>query len=188
MKKILFFFGLLLIGCNQPKNQKEIDTFESVLGEKNVEVLNLLVYDFETNLKELYPELKIKDAYKQYLLDIIDEQTNDFQKFLFQTEKTQTRFHESGFWDEIYRYEYYSESPFTKEIDSTKRIYVNKIGKYMIALDKIKDTDSLIYKYWKMREIGGLRSNEFFVKGTLSLNPDFDNYFHKRIVVIEYSF
>ena len=39
MKKILFFFGLLLIGCNQPKNQKEIDTFESVLGEKNVEVL-----------------------------------------------------------------------------------------------------------------------------------------------------
>ena len=58
----------------------------------------------------------------------------------------------------------------------------------MIALDKIKDTDSLIYKYWKMREIGGLRSNEFFVKGTLSLNPDFDNYFHKRIVVIEYSF
>jgi hypothetical protein len=188
MKRVLFFFVIFLIGCSQPKNQKEIEIFESALGEKNVEVLNLLVYDFETNLLELYPELELKDAYKQYLLDISDEKTKDFQKFLFQTEKTRTRFHESGFWDEIFYYEYYTEDIFNNSIDSTKSLQANNIGKYMIALYEIKNTDSLIYRYWNVREAAGLLSNEFFVKGTLSLNPDFDNYFHKRIVVIEYSF
>jgi len=188
MKRFLFIFILLVAGCSNPKNQKQINVFETELGENNVEVLNLLVSDFETNLKELYPELKLKDAYKQYLLDISDKKTKDFQKFKFQTKKTQTKFHESGFWDEIYRYEYYSEDSFTNTIDSTKSLSANNFGKYMAALYEIKDTDSLIYRYWDIREAAGLLPDSMFVDGILYFNPDFDNYFHKRIVVIEYSF
>jgi len=30
--------------------------------------------------------------------------------------------------------------------------------------------------------------NELFVNGILSSNPDFNDYFHKRIVVMEFSF
>ncbi len=64
---------------------------------------------------------------------------------------------------------------------------MNNVGKYMQALYLVKDSDSLIKKYWEKREAVGLMQNEIVVSGILSLNPDFNNYFHKRIVVLEFS-
>ena len=58
----------------------------------------------------------------------------------------------------------------------------------MRALYEIKDHDTLIMDYFKRREIGGLMPDEIFVKGILHSKPDFNNYFHKRIVVIEFTY
>ena len=67
-------------------------------------------------------------------------------------------------------------------------IEFNSIGKYMHALYSIKDSDSLINKYYHIKEAVGMMQNELFVNGLLSFEPNFNNYFHKRIAVIEFSF
>ena len=184
MKKNLLLFYLLILSCSSPKNQEQIDVFEAKLGKENVEVLDLLVDDFEKNLNKQYPKLKLKDAYKKYLLDIKKYKTEDSSKFQFQTKITQTKFHESGLWNEIYKYDFQNST----NSDSTKYLVLNNLGKYMVSLDKVKNSDPLIKKFYIIREAAGIIQNEVFANGILSMNPDFDNYFHKRIVVIEFSF
>ena len=58
----------------------------------------------------------------------------------------------------------------------------------MRAIYEIKEHDTLMMEYYKRREIGGLMQNEIFVNGILHFRPDFNNYFHKRIVVIEFTY
>ena len=109
--------------------------FEKVLGERQTKALNLLVSDFEKNLSKIYPNLTIKQGYNEYLTDLISDSTTDWEKFKFQSDKTNAEFHKSGLWNEIY----------TK--DSVSGLQVNGIGKYMQALYSVKDSDSLIKKY-----------------------------------------
>ncbi|GGK35635.1 hypothetical protein GCM10007962_32520 [Yeosuana aromativorans] len=153
MRKIYLIF-ILILTFNYSQTDSRIKEFEKILGERQTKALNLLVSDFEKNLDTLYPDLSTDKAYKKYLTDIIADSTTDWEKFKFQSDKTNSEFHQSGLWDDIY----------------------------------IKDSDTLIKRYWDMRESAGMLSNELFVSGTLSLEPDFNNYFHKRIVVVEYSF
>ena len=85
-------------------------------------------------------------------------------------------FHRSGLWNEGYIK------------DSLYGLQVNRVGKYMQALYEVKESDSLINEYWGKREAVGIMSNKNVVSGILSLDPDFNDYFHKRIVVLEFSF
>ncbi|GGK35684.1 hypothetical protein GCM10007962_32580 [Yeosuana aromativorans] len=175
MRKIYLIF-ILILTFNYSQTDSRIKEFEKILGERQTKALNLLVSDFEKNLDTLYPDLSTDKAYKKYLTDIIADSTTDWEKFKFQSDKTNSEFHQSGLWDDIYIK------------DSVTGLRPNAIGNYMRALYKIKDSDTLIKRYWDMRESAGMLSNELFVSGTLSLEPDFNNYFHKRIVVVEYSF
>jgi hypothetical protein len=159
--------------------------FEKILGARQTKALNLLVSDFEKNLDKIYPDLPTEKGYHQYLTDIISDETTNWEKFQFQSDKTNAEFHKSGLWDEIYDYSYSSD---LNAKDSTKILDVNFIGKYMLALHQIKDSDSLIKKYWEYRNAGGLMQKEIVVNGIQSLKPNFSDYFHKRIVVVEFSF
>ena len=177
MQKFYLILVLILtFSCSQKQSDNRITEFEKVLGERQTKALDLLVSDFEKNLAKLYPDLPTEKGYRQYLSDLISDSTTDWEKFKFQSDKTNTEFHQSGLWIEIYNK------------DSINGLRPNNIGSYMRALYNIKDSDTLIKRYWDMRENAGMLSNELFVRGTLSLEPDFNDYFHKRIVVIEYSF
>jgi hypothetical protein len=180
---LTLLIAILSVSCSQ--KDPRIDKFENVLGARKSIALTSLVSDFEENLFKLYPDLTLKQSYEQYLSDMLSDSITDWEKYRFQSDQTQTEFHESGLWDEIYEYEYsYSLGDSTK----TKTIDSNNMGKYMAALYSIKDSDSLIKTYWKYREAGGLIQKEIVIPGLLSLEPDFGDYFHKRIVVVEFSF
>ena len=186
MRKIQLLLLLIVIfSCSQKHPDNRIVKFEKVLGERNLKALNLLVNDFENNLAEIYPDLSIEKGYKRYLRDLIADSITDGKKFDFQSEKTNKEFHQSGFYNEVYEVRYF-QKPDSK--DSIRSLEVNKIGKYMQALYGIKDSDSLIKKYWDKREAAGLMQNELVVNGLLSSKPDFNDYFHKLIVVVEFSF
>jgi hypothetical protein len=172
---LVIVFLILTFSCSQKQNDSRITEFEKVLGERETKALNLLVFDFEKNLNKMYPNLSIEKGYEQYLTDLNSDSRTDLEKFKFQSNETNSEFHQSGLWDEIY-------------IKVENGLRPNIIGKYMRALYEIKDSDSLTKKYWDMREAAGMLSNNIFIKGTLSLEPDFNDYFHKRIVVVEYSF
>jgi len=71
-------------------------------------------------------------------------------------------------------------------INSTyKRAEFNGAGKYIQALFAIKDTDTFTNKYFDVKQNGGILPLKFFIKGALSLDPNFNDYFHKRIVLLE---
>ena len=176
MKKLYLIIILVLtLNCSQKKTDKRIAEFESILGERQTKALDNLVLDFEKNLIEIYPNLTIEKVYCQYLIDIKSDTITKWKKFQFQSKKTTVEYYKSGLHDEIYK----KDSTFLE---------ANNLGKYMTALYKIKNTDTLIKKYWKIREAAGILPNTMFVDGILYHNPDFKNYFHKRIVVVEFSF
>ncbi|WP_179377238.1 hypothetical protein [Winogradskyella wichelsiae] len=176
MRKFYLILVLILsFSCSQKQSDIRITEFEKVLGERQTKALNLLVSDFEKNLAKIYPNLTIDKGYRQYLIDIKSDTITDWKKFDFQSKKTNSEFYKSGLRNEIY------------DKDTTE-LKANNLGKYMNALYSIKDTDSLIKKYWDKKEAIGIMQNSIFVDGFLYSNPDFKDYFHKRIAIIEFSF
>ena len=172
----IFIILLLTISCSQKQTDKRISEFEKILGDEPSKSVNSLVSDFEVNLNKLYPNLPTEKAYRKYLKEMISDSTTNWDKFKFQSDQTNSEFHKSGLWNEIY----------TK--DSVYGLQINQAGKYMRALYAIKDSDSLINRYWDKREAAGMMPNELIVRGILSSNPDFNDYFHKRIAVLEFSY
>ena len=78
MKKIAFILSTFILSFSI--NSQQI-VFEKTLGKENVETLNLLIEDFETNtLKKKYPSLKIENAYKEFLKDILKNNTYQSNK------------------------------------------------------------------------------------------------------------
>lgn len=69
MKKITLIILTFIISVSIYSQQIE---FEKTLGKENVETLNSLIEDFETKtLKKEYPTLKTENAYKEFLQDIL---------------------------------------------------------------------------------------------------------------------
>lgn len=171
----IFLAFVFPTSCSQKQTDPRIQQFEKVLGQKETKAVNALVEDFEDNLHIIYPTASIQESYTAYLKDLISPETTNWDKFKFQSEKTNYEFHKSGLWDEIY-------------LKENGGIRVNFMGKYLQALFAVKDTDTLIKKYFNERNAAGMLNNELVVPGILSSNPDFTDYFHKRIVVLEFSF
>ena len=172
----LILFLIFIFGCSQKQTDNRISEFEKILGDEPTKSVNSLVSDFEKNLDIIYPNLTTEKGYRKYLNEMISDSTTNWDKFKFQSDRTNREFHKSGLWDEIYIK------------DSVYGLQINQGGKYMRALYAVKDSDSLIYKYWDKREAAGMMQNELIVSGILSSNPDFNDYFHKRIVVLEFSY
>ena len=150
--------------------------FKNTLGQRETIALDKLVSDFEKNLEKNYPNLTIENRYKKYLNDIISVSSGNTEKFKFQSNETNSEFHRSGLWKETY------------ERDSIYGLEINLTGKYMKAIYSIKDSDAFISRYYKKREATGMLPIDLFIKGVLNSKSDFNDYFHKRIVVIEFSF
>jgi len=173
MKSIILLTIILTLSCNSTTNQ--IQVFEDTLGIEEAKALNALVYDFENNLSNIYPNLSLRKAYLQYITDLVSLKMTSFEKFNFQTEKTKSLFKKSGLWNEVHR------------IDTTMAGYqVNVNGKYMRALENIKESDTLVNRYYKSRKKDGIVQDR--IDAILNSKPNFDNYIHKRIVVLEFGY
>ena len=171
-KLVIILF--LTFSCSQKETDKRITEFESILGKRQTNALNLLVFDFDKNLNRIYPDLETSQAYLKFLTDIKNENITDWNKYKFQSKTTNLEFIKSGLRGEIYR-------------DDYPELETNHAGKYSIALDKLKDSDFLINGYYEVREAVGLINPILFATEILSSNPNFNDYFHKRIVVLEFS-
>ncbi len=165
----------LSFSCQQTETNKQIQKFEHILGKSETKALNSLVSDFERNLSKIYPNRSTEKGYQKYLSDFRDSGTiTDYYKYNFQSEITNSYFHQSGLWSEVH-YE-----------DSTRSGYQpNLEGKYMKALSGVKESDLLIKSYCKNR-IEGVFIDK--LDAIFNSNPNFNNYFHKRILVLEFSF
>ena len=174
----LFIIGFLTFStiATAQSDQNDICRFEEILGETKTNALNLLVADFENYLKEEYRNMTVENAYQEFLKDMKDG-SFDWDSFYFQTEETKKEFVKSGLKRDLYK------------TDPDSGLTVNRLGNYMKALYQIKDnSDQLIKEYYEAREAVGLVQNELFASIVLANDPDFTNYFHKRFVVVEFSY
>jgi len=150
--------------------------FESILGKRKTSALNLLVSDFDKNLNRIYPDLETSQAYLKFLTDIKNNNITDWNEYKFQSKETNLEYKKSGLRSEIY-------------VEKNTELEPNYAGKYSIAMGKLKDSDYLIKGYYEIREaVSGMIRPDLFASEILSSNPDFSDYFHKRIVVLEFSF
>ncbi|MGB7787119.1 MAG: hypothetical protein WBL27_13540 [Salinimicrobium sp.] len=179
MKSFSFIFLYLIsvyFKIEIQNNQNNINEFERRLGKEKVESLNLLVSDFEEKLQKLYPKLSIEEAYKQCLTEIKND-SFDWSNFNFQTDSTHQKYLESGLRNDLYSH------------DPESGMQINRLGDYMKALYHIKsNADKLTNEYYEDREMAGVLQNKLFAAIILQNDPDFKNYFHKRFVVVEFSY
>lgn len=193
---------VVLLSCTQKRIAPDVILFQKELGEENIAMIDLLVEEFEDHLDKHYPDLKISEAYSQLLKDVSDQdRSNDSLLLAFQSKKSHKKLIASSLYNELYVKEPFHNrieglpeiiSPPDNnivEINEPDSVYrINTVGKYMRGLYAIKERDSLIKKYFKIREAFGTLAHYRSAAGILYSNPDFDNYIHKRIVVLEYSY
>jgi hypothetical protein len=62
----------------------------------------------------------------------------------------------------------------------------NPYGKYLTGLKMIENTNAFLTKYIQMKETAGDISKNILANELLKSNPDFSDYFIKRIIVVEF--
>lgn len=199
--------AIVAIGCNSGRSA-EVIAFEEELGEENIEMIDQLVHEFDNHLLRQYPALENSKAYTQFLKDISDSVIeNDSILIAFRSAKLTQEFKSSSLFNEMFIKEPYYYIPKEGEIELSlvtpptpagkdekivsepDSIYrVNTIGKYMRALYTIKEKDSVVEKYFQVRDGWGVYANQRFANGVLYNKPNFKDYIHKRIVVLEFSY
>ena len=208
---IILLIIISLFACNQKneKRENQIERFEQILGSKETDYLNKIVNDFNKYLDSKYDNVSLDPNYKKYLIELSENKLTDFWKVdsinLIKYIKTSKLFskYDSIYPDSVW-YEKgmfklkYSEFELTESIiPLTKRINIDSMilelqikprlrlteqSRFYVALDSVKQGDSLIYNY--IDAIGFLPP-AILANGLLK---DFDNkseYFSKRILVME---
>ena len=86
---------------NEQPNKTQIE-FERILGNENSETLTYLVKDFEDDfLRNQYPNLELKEAYKKFLTELRDNKTDNWKKI---SEESINQFSKSNLKLEIFSY------------------------------------------------------------------------------------
>ena len=84
------------------QNEIELSKFQNILGKVNYDELSLITLDFENStLKDTYPTLTTEKAYKQFLIDIKNNDASYWNKI---SPEIKERFNQSNLRLEIYEF------------------------------------------------------------------------------------
>ena len=212
----LFFF----ISLN---GKSQITDFDSILGKENIKTLDYLISDFENDfLKTKYPDLETENAYRKYLTDIVNGNTDTrngiSQKSKNIFDKSQLRLEmycvadstwiESNPWtdknllvkartrcrnpDGTFE-KGAMEMPFDEnEIsrDSILKKYktfvkANHNGKYLQALNSISNQSEFLKNFVDAKNDFGIIAFPIVAKWLLDHNVNLNDYYIKRIILLE---
>lgn len=201
-----FFFS-----CNQTNKTNSIIKFKSILGENETAELNEIVIDFDNFLHLKYPnensvfEIYLNDLTKKsdsniYIIDstIVSKyaESNLFPKYKIMFPDSvwydglsfKIKYPYSKVLDEyvpIMRNIEFNIDSMILEIKSTPKLLTENESSFLSALDSIKDSDSLILNYLDAKSIIGNISTKMLSKGLLvGLSKD-NEYFAKRILIMD---
>ncbi len=195
-------------------NSNTIKRFENVLGKQETDYLNEIVQDFEDFLNSNYSGNNLAFKYKAYLTDIsnntlkhhwkIDslkmlryEKSDLFAKY--DTVYADTVWFDDGMVNFKFKNDNLVQSiiPIEKK-DQTSNIdsliqdtkskpYIKLISesRFYTTLDSIAHGDSLILDIIDSKSNPNQLEESLFARGLLKHNPDFFNYFIKRIIALE---
>ncbi len=102
ISRIYTLFFLLLSSFMIGQNEIELSKFQNILGKVNYDELSLITLDFENSiLKDTYPTLTTEKAYKQFLIDIKNNDASYWNKI---SPEIKERFNQSNLRLEIYEF------------------------------------------------------------------------------------
>ena len=210
----LIFLFITLFACNQKteKNEMQIEKFENILGKQETTCLNEIVGDLDNYLAENYPHQNSK--FNEYLVDISESKVDKYWKIdsmkikkyresnLFG--KYDTIFPDSVWYDEQTFKIKYPDFDIVEEIIPLKRISketnidstINAMrieprfllkteSKFYLALDSIQQSDSLMITYLDAKEVAGHLSPSVLANGLKYYLTESNEYFAKRIFVMD---
>ncbi len=203
-----------LFACNQrtDKTNTPIEKFEKFLGEKEVIYLNEIVDDLDNYLAYNYPDHQSK--FKAYLIDISEMNVNDYWKIdstklkkykesnlfgkydtifpdsvWFNGNTFSIKYPDSGFIEEIIpikrKNEDFNIDSTIKSLKNEPRVFLIEQSNYYLAFDSIQKSDSLIITYLEAKEALGNLSPTILVGGLLYFLTESNEYFAKRIFVMD---
>jgi hypothetical protein len=210
----LLIISLLICSCSNQNSlhDEKIRIFEKVLGEKETLILNEMVAEFDQLLKSKYGNSNKNERFRKYLEDFMINGEAEFyfvDSIKFQKYKKSKLFSTYNFkygdtiWidnDEFYlKYKVNSKEkevvPIKYKIpEDEKLLEFNKLnpkkrlierGSFYIALDSIKNSDSLLLFYAEMKETFGDISPVILADGILYYTDQSPDYFSKRIFVMD---
>jgi hypothetical protein len=212
MKQVLTFMFLIFFFSYTHGQNARINEFENSLGEIETKYLNELVNDFDLFLNNKYKDEEFK--FKKYLTEISDSKQPDIWKInkdkLEEMQKTNLfakydSIYPDSVWHDkkVFNVSYIDlgitnsiaimnkeikESNIDSIVNSLKskpRLKEIEPSYFQIALESIMTKDSLIQNYLDARKAAGTISIRLIVGGLLhDLEPD-NEYFAKRIIIMQ---
>ena len=210
----LIFLFITLFACNQKtgKNEMQIEKFEKILGKQETTYLNEIVGDLDNYLAENYPYQNSK--FKAYLVDISESKVDKYWKIDSMKIKKYRKSNLFGKYDTIYPDSVwydgqtfkikYSDFDIVEEIiplkknnketniDSTinalriePRFLLKTESKFYLALESIQQSDSLMITYLDTKEAAGNLSPAILAGGLKYYLTENNEYFAKRIFVMD---
>ncbi|MBU2929756.1 hypothetical protein [Winogradskyella psychrotolerans] len=182
-----FIFLLLIISCSDIKPDNQTSEFEKVLGIENVATLDFLVSDFENDfLKRQYPNLKTENAYRQFLIELRDEKTENWKHI---SEKARTKFKTSDLRLEMYEYPdsvWIIENSDFDKIESDSLEYIKHPVPYIKSRFKYASPDGTIeYSYIRSHSSELKPNSNFESIINHELNSPHFNYIGKYLQALE---
>jgi hypothetical protein len=176
------------------QNEIELSKFQNILGKVNYDELSLIKLDFENSiLKDTYPTLTTEKAYKQFLIDIKNNDASYWNKILPEIKE---RFNQSNLRLEIYEFpdsvwiegkDIYSRYIFKNDDGTVAKNEEGTIdyGVSFHSTKNIKNIDSLVkaeYKHSRFKYSGQffkalkeIKNNSTFLKEYYDLKNSFGN-------------
>jgi len=216
LKTLIVLF--IIVSCSVKKTEYQITEFDKVLGAENSKTLNSLVSDFEKDiLIKTYPNLNTEKAYKQFLIDVNENKLTFWNKISsenrkkFNDSKLKLEIYEypDSVWidgnDIKSRFAFKNDDGTTdygigfhsvnlkKNIDSLievkyKTPRMNYVGKYMQAINKIKDENDFLKAFYDVKETTGFIHPEIMAGIILKSKPDFSSPITKGLIVMEFGY
>ncbi len=210
---VILIVFILLTSCESDKRlaqDKNIKLFESLLGQEDCQYLNDIIVKFDMFLEQKYAGDSDSNLFRKYLIDIENTGSIEFieldslQYFnnnLFNT--YQIEYPDSIWIDDTVVHIKYPGMPIEDTRiplapnEESKNVLINKLFKipeisitnissYFLALDSIKDNDTLIEKYLETKNVVGMIHPGLMVSGILMHLDNGSEYFCKRMFVMEF--
>jgi len=200
---------------NDKIEKEQIDKFESALGKIETKYLNLLVSDFDSYLSKKYKIENSYLSFKQYLTEVSESSNPDFWKIdkikLEEIQKTNLlakydSIYPDSVWynNNVINVSYASSNGIINSIALIRKenqefnidSLINSIktkprleeiepSYFKIALESLMQEDALISNYLDAKQAAGSISKRLIASGLL-YNLSLENeYFAKRIMIIE---
>lgn len=205
------FLIIILASCtsdNQSYHSKNIELFERLLGQDETRHLDDIVAEFDAFMEQKYAGISDSSLFKTYLIDI--ERTGSFEFMEFDSAQLFTKLFNSyhidypdSVWidDTVLNVKYpglpleTSKAPrvakvekqnwLVKGLSDVPDIQITNTSIYLLALDSISISDTMISSYLETRKDIGMIHPGIMQTGVLMYLNDDSEYFLKRLFVME---